>query len=531
MRTGCALTAAMIGAVAVLAASPARALVRTATDEDEVNTIRRRSPKAAELLERGEAQALVGGVDAADALFKQAEVEVPTGSILWRRDCEMLTILGHRDDAIRACNVATQTLHSPLNFRAGIRALVTGPEPPKSMDLFVALTLEASQRRRLYGAESLLAATDCDIAESVGDGNMLQECTAELESTAPNAPETKRALAFLAGRCPPWRFWAGWSVILAAVAATAWDALASARRRRVTVAKAVAAGVLAWAALSTHATAAHAQVSENAPPNPGAMLSKWAVNEDDPVSSIPSDKDKNADPLQFGYWIQDLIMKAQHASKHGDHAKSAKLWMALGVAVPDRAVSFGNACEEYEAMGNHDMAIDACGQALLREGLTVNDYTRFVNVVIAKPGPLNAKETAALAQVLDHMKADDASRAIAIDLECEVGVRTSNVKQLKDCTTVLNATAPDDAKTISYKWALAVLENKFIEARKLVAQAKAKGVEGAGLENMERMTSESARQYWTRMLLWLGAFAALLAGVGFGGRLVLGARRRDPQLA
>jgi tetratricopeptide (TPR) repeat protein len=512
-------------------ASSARALGRTAADANEVAILRQRSPQAAELLERGEARALAGAIDEADALFKQGEVAYPNGSILWRRDCEMLSALGRREEAVHACNVATESSRSLENLRAVVRALVTGPEPPKSMDLFVALTLEDSQRRKSQGQAPVLAAIDCDIAESVGDGTMLQECTKELETLAPNSPDTQRALALLAGRCPPWRFWTGWTLIAGAAVGTAWHAAAGSRRRR-RLAGPIAAGAIVLAALSSPAGVARAQGADPAaqPAIPSGWLSKWPVNDDDPASSIPSSKERDADPLQFGYWIQDLIMKAEHASKRGDHAQSAKFWSALEVAVPDRAVSFTKACDEYEAAGDTDKAIDACGQALLRDGLTVKDYTHFVHVVIDKPGPISPKETAALGQVLDHMKADDAGRAAAVELECEVGVRTSNVRQLKECTTALTATAPDDAKTISYRWALAVLENRFTEARTLIAQAKAKGVEGPGLDNMERTTSEGARHYWTRLALWLACFALILGATGLAGR-ALASRRRAPQLA
>ncbi len=75
------------------------------------------------------------------------------------------------------------------------------------MDLFVALSLEENQRRKAQEHDPILLAADCELAESVGDGNMLQECVTELNAVAPNEPDTKRALALLAERCPPWRFW------------------------------------------------------------------------------------------------------------------------------------------------------------------------------------------------------------------------------------------------------------------------------------------------------------------------------------
>ncbi len=531
VRWGCqAAGAGAAFALAIGTPAAARDLTRTAADQYEVDALRKRSPAAADLLGRGEALALAGAFEEADRLFKQAEAAVPEGSLLWRRDCEMLTLLGQREDAIKACNVALQNERSGPNFRTLIRALVTGPQPPQGIELSIALTLAQDPRRRTRGPEPTYVAAECDIAESLGDENMLQQCSDELRTIAPDEPDTKRALAILAGRCPPWRFWTGWSLILASVVATLGHAAArSARRRRGRMAVAMAASILAWSAVTMPSGVARAQESATRPPS--GWLSKWPVNDDDPASSIPSDKDKNADPLQFGYWIQDLVTKAEHASRRGDHAAAARFWAALGVAVPDRAVSFTKACDEYEALGDDDRAIDACGQALLRDGLTVKDYSRFVHLVLAKPGPLNPKETVALGQVLDHMKADQAGRQAANDLECEIGVRTSNLEQLEECTAALSATAPDDPKTISYLWALAVQRGRFDEAKKLIDQAKAKGILTDGIESMERMTAAGVYQRRKRILLWVACLTLLAGGVGVSARLLVAARRRDPQPA
>ena len=101
---------------------------------------------------------------------------------------------------------------------------------------------------------------------------------------------------------------------------------------------------------------------------------------------IPSEAERNADPLEFGYWIQDVAAKAARASKNGDHLTAARLYGALGKAVPDRAVNFVKMCEEYEALGDLAKAADACGDALLRDGARVSDYSRFVHLMLTKPG-------------------------------------------------------------------------------------------------------------------------------------------------
>lgn len=532
---GRGLTAAASVAAVLTVTLPAHALDRSPLDAEEVAALRAQHPKAGDLLEAGEARALAGAFAQADALFKQGETEAPDGSILWRRDCQMLVALGRRDEALHACSVATETRRSATNLRATLSALVSGPEPPRNLDLFAALTLEEGRRRSAGAHDPLLAAADCDLAESVGDGTMLQECATELNTLAPNAPDTKRAMALLEERCPPWRFWTGWSLFAAAGAATAWHASATRRGRR-GLARAAVAATIAVAAFGGGTGIARAQevsaisATKDVPAIPHGQMSKWPVKDDDPASAIPSEAERNADPLQFGYWIQDLIAKANLASKKGDHAQAAKLWEALAIAVPDRSVAFARACDEYEAMHEPDKAIDACGRALLRDGLTVADYTHFIRVVVDKPGPLSAKETAALAQVLDHMKADDASKALVPDLECQVGVRTSNEAQLKECTAALEATAPDDAKTISYEWALAIVQDRFGEARTLVERAKAKGVDGEGLEGMERTTRDSSDRYWKRVGAWTLAGVLALAALAFVARS-LSSRRRTLQPA
>jgi tetratricopeptide (TPR) repeat protein len=522
---------AVVIAFAMAIAIPAAALAvtRGPLDAEEVAKIRAVHPKAVDLLERGEALALGGSLEPAHAIFAQAEAEDSDGSILWRRDCEVLTLLGRRDEALRACNMATQGSRSNLNLRATVRALVAGPDAPKPVNLFLSLALVEDRLRKSGRVDPVLADIACDIAESVGDTKMLQECADNLGTIAPDDPNTRRALAMLAGQCPPWRFWLGWAALAVAGAGTLAHAAAGRlRRRRSRGVAAIALGVLALASVLTPAGMARAQGP--APQRmvaPKGALSEWPVDDDDPAGSIPTESQRNGDPLQFGYWIQDLIMKAEHAAKRGNHEQAAKYWVALGIAVPDRAISFSRLCDEYEAESAYDKAIEACGQALLRDGLTVNDYVHFVHVVLAKPGPVEAKEVAALGQVLDHMKAEEASRAVANDLECEIGVRTANAAMLRECTAALNAAAPDDPKTISYRWALAVQENKFKEAAELIALAKAKGMQAESVASMERTTADSSRQYWKRVFLWVSCLGLLLAAMGVAAKL-LGARRDGP---
>ena len=328
---------------------------------------------------------------------------------------------------------------------------------------------------------------------------MLQRCAHELLRTAPNYNATQRALDLLTARCPPWRFWRDWLAI---------------------------AGVLLFLLLCALPRAAAA----DEPSHPHGWLSKWPVDDVHPEGHIPSEKERNADPLEFGYWLQDVSLKGEHASKLGKHEEAAKFYSVLAQVVPDRAVGFIKTCEEYEAAGERDKAINSCGEALLRDGLTVKDYTHFVHLILSKPGRLSDKETGALGQVLLHMREDPAGRDFADDLECEIGTRTSNVAQLKECTAALATRAPDDPKTISYLWALAIQEGKYDVAEGLIERARAMGVAQNSVDNMKQATRGAEKRRWRKVLLAIAAIALFLGSLGVTGRALL-RRRLEPKVA
>jgi tetratricopeptide (TPR) repeat protein len=506
------IAASALAAAALLAGPVARG------DEDELAAIRAQSPRAAELLQRGEALVAAGALAEADAVFQQAHDVYPESSLPWRRDCEVKTALGQRREAILACSEALERRHSEPVKRALVSALVDGPSAPTSTDLYQAWLVTDAARKNPIG-QVTAAATTCDLAERIGDGIMLEECDGVLERIAPEDPATRRAGAALSAFGPRAPFWIGWGAVLAAVVLTVIDGLRRIRHR----ARAIAA--LTLVVLLAGPSPARA----DGRPAPGQNLSKWPINMEHPEDFIPPEQERNADPLQFGYWIQDVAANAEHASKQGDHETAVKLYAALGKAVPDRAISYVKTCEEYEVMGDLSQAANACGQAILRDGVHVSDYTRFVHLMLTKPGDLRDKDIAALAMVLDHMKKDPTGAEAAADLECQVGTRTSNVLQLRECTGALAAKAPDDPKTITYLWALAVAEGRFDDARKLGERAKAAGVSDDGVEAMRRATaSNESRHQWT--ILSLFAAAVFVAGIAFLSRRVWKLVRPEPQL-
>jgi len=491
----------------VALAAPARAGTRDPDDEVEMTQMRAHKPRAAELVEKGEASLAEGALWDADGAFRQAQAEDPSVALPWRRDCEALVLLGRRGDAANACVRALELRHANVNLRGLVHALVDGPRPPSPNDLFQALTITSSVRES--GPSFTTAAMACAIAEATGDAPMLRRCADDLQRFAPEDPATRHAHALLASRCPPARFWLGWGVLAAALLAS----IGHAWRRSRFLRGATAAAVIVLVAFPRIARAA----SDDAPRI--KPLTTWPIDDAHPEQSIPNEKARNADPLQFGYWLQDVALKGSVAHDHGDHVAAARFYAALALAVPDRAIGYVKQCDEYDEAGDTARAIEACGQALMRDGTTAKDYVHFVDLLVGKPGSLTQTEVAALDSVVEHMKTDPGAASVVDEVECKVGTRTSNVAQLRECTAALAARDPAGIKTITYQWALAIQEGRVHDAEGLLERAKGAGIP---VEEMTRTTEATrSRQKRQLALVLLGALIVVGAVVA-GGRALRG---------
>jgi tetratricopeptide (TPR) repeat protein len=510
-------------ALVLFVAAPATAAIRRyRMDEVDLESMRAQNPEAAVALERGEALAAAGRLDEGLALFKQTEAALPDHALPKRRDCEAMTAMGRGPEGAHLCFLAAQIQRTNVALRAVARSLVVGPGAPALPRLAQALTIITSERQRAPNRLELSSAL-CDIAERIGDGVMLEHCANELARIAPNAAETARALSRLDSRCPPGLFWTGWLAIGVALFGTGAHALLRAlggRRRRLPPA-AVAAAILGIALFAApHARAADSpETNAQAVPKPTDWLSSWPVNDADPESSVPSTQKRDKDPLEFGYWLQDVALKGEFASKRGDHAAAVKYYRALAKAVPDRAIAFSKLCDEYEALPDPEKALAACGSALVVEGVKVGDYAHYVRLVLAKPGPVTSKDQDTLAAALVSMRSsNNASRAAADELECEIGTRTSNVQELEECTTALAASAPNDLQTIRYEWTLAMARSDFAGAKVLVDRARKAGASNEETQRMDRVSAAAARRRLWGVVLSAVALALLGGALALLGR-------------
>jgi tetratricopeptide (TPR) repeat protein len=492
---------------------------RSTMDTNDLGRIQRAHPQAAELFEKGEALLASGKAAEAANLFRTVSGEARGSALAARRLCEALTQAGQRSDAIAACQQAISNEGSPMDFRAMVGALMSGRDAPTTDDLGVA-TMFTKSALKLAPSLPWGYAAECDIARRLGDRAMLNHCTEGLQRLAPNHPETARAAILVASLEPGWKFFAAWAAVGAACLATLVHAMRGARRTLRKVAVATGTAVVLFGLLAARSTSALAGTAE--PPNaaqekmPGGM-SKWSVNDADPESSVPTPEQRDRNPLEFGYHLMDLGDKADRATKRGDHAAAVKFYRALIKAVPDRSVGYSKLCSSYEALGEWQNAVDSCKAALGRAGVQLDDYAHYVRLVLAKKGALTPAEIEDIDAVRQHLQGEGAER-MAIEVACELGVRTSDVKRLEGCVAVLSAKAPNDAKTLSFQWALALQRGQYEEAKQLVERAKQTKMKPEDVRRMELATLDakpSVRRFLRDWRVLLGLAFMLGAGLLF----------------
>lgn len=136
---------------------------------------------------------------------------------------------------------------------------------------------------------------------------------------------------------------------------------------------------------------------------PGDLSSKFPVNDEDPTANVPTLEERAHDPLEFGYYLQDLIARAEGGFLAKDWAKAAKYYEALAKAVPDRAISFTRLCTAYAELGQFDRAAGNCAHALGLGGVTVADHFRFINVSLERQ-QLDPQNLADLDASIEHLR-------------------------------------------------------------------------------------------------------------------------------
>jgi len=257
----------------------------------------------------------------------------------------------------------------------------------------------------------------------------------------------------------------------------------------------------------------------------GDLTAAGTIDEEHPERSVPTPEQALRRPLEMGYLMMDLIARAEAASQRGDHAGAVKYYQAIAKAVPERAVAWSKICRAYKELGEIDLALDACKQALGRGGVTAEDHAMYVRLRLARAQRPSDAEIEELDAVVTHLEQElgvelPAKTTIA-QLRCEIGLRLEDAARLRGCVEVFRALLPHDPRTYTYAWALAVEEHDFARAEQIVEDAKQAGLPRSATQEMEtRLESERAKApFWFRLSadwsLVLGAATALLLALTF----------------
>jgi len=503
---------------------PARALVRHTVDEQELGSVRAASPAAADAYEAAEVRLRAGDLSGAEKLLATARALSPQSFLLARRECQVLTELGKRDAALTACKVALSG-GTAMDGRALVGALMSGSALARPKDVADAVH-EAVNARRLVG-QPFSDAAFCEIAYHIGDDAMFSACLSNLEQKAPGYFETARWKAARRG-APVWLYWLGWVCLGALALGTLghaflrWFRAPAPRVNKVGSAAllVLSLGVgLARSAQAAPEPAGSAEPKMVEVPMKHFQLSRFPINYDNPESQIPTVAERNENPLEFGYFLQDLSAEAFKAERRSDYRQAVKFWRASAIAVPDEAVAFSHACQVYEILQERDNALEFCGHALNLHGARAADFLRFSELMVEKPGPLTDTEIRDMEAATSHLQQQPDAAGPAAVIECQLGVKLEDEKRLAHCTFVLSKTAPDDPHTLTFQWSLAMKRHNYSEARRLLSVMGKTPMLPAALAQLQTATDKEGA-WWRRPFVDPRYGLGLVGLIGVAGVLL-----------
>jgi hypothetical protein len=416
------------------------------------------------------------------------------------------------------CHRALRLGGTPEDERNEVASLMSPAATPSLDDLAVsALLVDAAERQAVDQPWAYLAR--CDIARRMGSADTLAACLADLRRVAPHHPAVAAALSQRPGG-PSGGIWIVRAFLLIGLIGTALHAVYRARTASRGGGRATSpapAGALIVACLFVSLLGIN--VARAATALPKEDLSHFKVDDADPEASVPTVEEQGKQPLEFGYFLQDLTARAERAGKAKDRAAEARYDRALTKAAPESAVGPRRLCDALEATGDLPNAIIACRTTLTRVGALSGDYIHFVKLVLKTTTPLAPLERKELDAVIAHLAHETDLGALPTMLSCDVALRFNDEPALEACTAELARGAPHDPKTISLQWALALQRHDRGAALGLIDKAREIGMSADGLAKMEKATRAMT-------LRWLGKMAAVAAIVALGGALLVAGLRR-----
>lgn len=317
-----------------------------------------------------------------------------------------------------------------------------------------------------------------------------------------------------------------------------------------------------------------------ADPRPGDLATKWPVNDENPSGSVPNIDERNSDPLEFGYFLQDLMARTQLAQGAENWADVVKYSEALAIALPDMARPYSTLCVAYAKIGKIDAAQAYCARATNLPGAKVIDHLRFLDTTLRKE-KLTQEDLDAAEASLNHLRGhvkefpqslpgDTATPAAAVQVPetgddlmrklvqqrrekraaeaaasgapplpelpkepatkepsmflpveielraCKLASLAGDDQKLTACMTALRGYKLDSRLLLPFTWAQALMHKDKVLAEQLLQEATGLGLPDEVLASMSRDQDRVFTSPVYRALRWLGAVLAILALAFYG---------------
>ncbi|MFZ5893505.1 MAG: hypothetical protein ACOY0T_20760 [Myxococcota bacterium] len=500
---------------------------RTPDDLEELMTAIPETPGLEAELQRADKAFEARNWQTALDLYRRA-AELTKNEVAYplRRQCEALTELGRRDEAMRACKgMQNAKVSDAADLSAVVGALTLGQGSLSPSELEIAKLLV----RRIENMEpdSVFArAAQCDVARRVGDTSALSACSRQLLQIAPEHRLTRR-FQQVASEQGKGRMLQLFALALLAVAILATLAHRFLRGRRGTRAAAVAAAACLIAAPSIVHAQAVGIVEEPVDPNA-------------PVYSGPPTKADLERDAELGAFkdemkmLDELMGKINKAEEHitkNEWSKAVTLYNEVITTVPYFVKGWRRLCEGYVFLNMPEEGAHSCRQVLESKEATALDRAMLVHYLMSGPKRKDEASRQEAKRVAEEAVQLAPTERWGYDAKCEIAMVESDRTELANCSKKLQELAPDDRKTLAFNWTLAMMDKRFDDAQRLIEQAQQRGLDAV---TAKRMQKELEAHLPLSARLKRNAPIGIAAGAGAAllilaiGRLVR-RRRRAPE--
>jgi hypothetical protein len=259
----------------------------------------------------------------------------------------------------------------------------------------------------------------------------------------------------------------------------------------------------------------------------GDLSSMFPVNDIDPKTSIPTDAQREANPIEFGYWLQDMIVRAEKGVETKDWNAAVKYYEPLGIALPHNPTSFRKLCQAYGELRTLEKAEANCWAVLQREGIRAYDHYNYLDLALQLVGAsvpgVKERRTQMIEQSLERLrdlavktaevkKAKEFERrdkladeqleridaveqrtalntepSLALQTElytCQLGVQLADASRLQGCVENLRRVKAEPKIIAMFDWAWRTAANDAVGQKAALQQAKKHGLPEAALEAM-----------------------------------------------